>query len=442
MVLSKRLGLFPETSELVSEGQDLRLEIARCNLDVLADQYGTPFYVYDRQTMDNAVAAYRRALVREYPGKSSLTYAGKAFLCLALGQWAAGSDLFLDCSSAGELHIAVESGVERERILVHGVNKNNLDLDAALRQAGVLVIDNLAELKRILEAREKLPGQFLPELWLRFRPGLVVETHHHTQTGQSDSKFGMGRIEIIQAARLCREHSLPLKGLHFHLGSDIQDATPIKEAVRLVSIVMKELREEGWMPDVLCPGGGLGVAYHENQLPHPSIDDYVHLLSSAVVQYCREYNLPLPCLVLEPGRSLVARAGVAVYELGSVKYTENRRWFLLDGGLADNPRPALYQARYSALPVRGLKRTLLHPAWLAGPYCESGDVLIEDLLMPEMQPGERVAVPVSGAYQLSMGSNYNGARKPAVLWLDEGRASLIQRRETLDDLLRRDFPLP
>jgi diaminopimelate decarboxylase len=183
------------------------------------------------------------------------------------------------------------------------------------------------------------------------------------------------------------------------------------------------------------------VPYHEEDLPHPPVEDYVALVARSLVDGCNQRGLPLPVLHFEPGRSLVARAGVSIYRVNAVKRTLSRRWLLLDGGMADNPRPALYGARYSALPVEEPDRPSAGAAYLGGPFCESGDVLIENLEMPEMAPGELVAVPVSGAYHLSMGSNYNGARRPAVLWLEGGQARLIQKRETLDDLLRRDLPL-
>ena len=194
----------------------------------------------------------------------------------------------------------------------------------------------------------------------------------------------------------------------------------------------------GWLPQVVCPGGGWGVPYHEDELPHPGIREYVAFLSKRLVEGCQGRGLPLPLLQLEPGRSLIARAGVALYRVGAVKHTASRLWLLLDGGMADNPRPALYGARYTALPVSSPNRSCDNPAWLAGPFCESGDILIQDLLMPELKEGDLIAIPVSGAYQLSMSSNYNGARRPAVLWLTDGKAQLIQRREELEDLVNRD----
>jgi diaminopimelate decarboxylase len=185
-----------------------------------------------------------------------------------------------------------------------------------------------------------------------------------------------------------------------------------------------------------CPGGGWGVAYHEDELPNPSIESYVRGIAESLVEGCRQHALDLPHLHLEPGRSLVARAGVAIYRVGAVKRRAHKTWLLTDGGMADNPRYALYGAKYSSLTVAGLGRERTEKVSMAGPYCESGDVIIEDLPMPEVHEGELIAIPVAGAYQLSMSSNYNGARRPAVLWLEEGNAKLIVRRETTQDLLK------
>ncbi len=422
----KRLLLFPDTTQI--EGDVLT--IAGCDLAALAETFGTPLYLYDRATLDHAVEAYRQALAAAYPGPSGLTYAGKAFLCRALAEWIGQRGLWLDCSSQGEMAIAVAGGLPPDRILVHGVNKSAADLEAARRHAGVIVVDNLTELARLAER---------PEIWLRFCPDVQVETHAHIQTGRAGSKFGLDEKQVEEAGRLCREKGLPLKGLHFHLGSQFREAAPVTAAVeRTLALAARLGLGEEW---TLSPGGGWGVAYHEDDLPQPEVAAYVQTVAQAVVAGCRRYGLPLPRLQFEPGRSLVARAGVAVYRLGAVKQTGGRRWLLLDGGLADNPRPALYAARYSALPVRGAARPAAGPAWFAGPYCESGDVLIAGLPFPAVEAGEWVAVPVSGAYQLSMASNYNGACRPAVVWLEEGTARLIQRREVPADLLRRDLSL-
>ena len=436
--LYSRLPLFPLTTCLV----DNQLTIANCSLTDLAAEHGTPLYLFDRVTLYAAVAAYRNALAKHYPADSAITYAGKAFLCLALAQWTQQQRLWLDCTGEGELHIAATAGVPRERILVHGVNKSDVDLDAALHHASVLVVDNLSELRRIASTQSKIQSPKSPILWLRIRPNVAVDTHVYRQTGQSTSKFGMSAEEAARAVLLCEEAGLNLEGLHFHQGSHFHDPAPLGPALATVLDLAAELRDRtGWTPRVLCPGGGWGVAYHEDDLPQPSVEAYVKFVAERVVEGCGERNLPLPRLQLEPGRSLIAQAGVALYRVGAVKQSGGRRWLLIDGGLADNPRPALYGSRYSALPVNQPQREPTGEAWLGGPYCESGDVLIEGLPLPDVQPGELLAVPTSGAYHLAMGSNYNGARRPAVLWLEDGVARTIQRRETLDELVARDVRL-
>lgn len=431
-ILKKRLSLFPE-STAVQNGQ---LRIAGLWLAELAEQFGTPLYVYDRSSLDAAVASYRTALA-SLPAHSNLTFAGKAFLNRTIARWAAHQGLWLDCTGAGELYIASQAGVPRSQILVHGVSKSPEDLEAAFAQAGTIVVDNLSELDSILQAAKSRP---CPDLWLRIRPGQAVLTDHvYTQTGQDDAKFGMNFSEAAEAVQRCLLNHLPLRGIHFHQGSHFHDPAPVAPAIDSVLDWLAEMHQStGWYPTTFSPGGGWGVPYHEDDLPHAPVSEYVGLIVRELVAGCAKRSLPLPNLHLEPGRSLVARAGVAIYRINHVKHSATRRWLLLDGGMADNPRPAIYGARYSALPVTNPERDLLGPAWFGGPYCESGDVLIENLPMPEMQAGELVAIPVSGAYHLSMGSNYNGARKPAVLWLQHGHAHLIQRRETLDDLLIRD----
>ena len=269
---------------------------------------------------------------------------------------------------------------------------------------------------------------------------LSVDTHHaHTQTGQHESKFGMTRAEILEAANFCKEHHLPLKGIHFHQGSNFRDTSPLIKAIEIGLDLAKEIGlNEEWH---FSPGGGWGVAYHEDELPQPDTDDYVRIIAEKVVEGCKTRALTLPHLHLEPGRSLIARAGVAIYKVGAIKRRGDKVWILTDGGMTDNPRYAMYGARYSCLTVAGVERLRSgsEAVSIAGPYCESGDVVIENLSMPKVEEGELIAIPVAGAYHLSMSSNYNGARKPAVVLLEEGNARLIVERETTDDLLRRDL---
>ena len=430
--ITDRLALFPDSVRIQSDS----LFIAGHDLTSLAQQHGTPLYIYDRATLDASVADYQSALQKYYPAPSRITYAGKAFLCKALAEWTQTHDLLVDCTGEGEIGMAVAGNVPRQNILVHGVNKSVEDLNTMFERAGTLVVDNLTELRRLadLTANLRSPRE-ASDLWLRLLPGVAVHTHHaHTQTGQHDSKFGMSPEEIVKAAQFCREHDLPLKGIHFHQGSNFRDPEPLLPAIDMALDLAKEIGLSGeWH---FCPGGGWGVAYHEDELPNPSIESYVRGIAESVVEGCQQRGLDLPHLHLEPGRSIVARAGVAIYRVGTVKKRGKKTWLLTDGGMADNPRFALYGARYSCLPVSGLQREGTEKVSIAGPYCESGDILIEDLPMPNVKEGELIAIPVAGAYHLSMSSNYNGARRPAVVWLEEGGARLIIQRETVQDLLK------
>jgi diaminopimelate decarboxylase len=430
-----RLALFPDSTRVQGDS----LFVAGQDLASLAERYGTPLYVYDRLTLDACVAEYQSALRDHYPAPSQITYAGKAFLCKAMAAWTQEHDLFVDCTGEGEISIAVAGGVPRDRLLVHGVNKSTGDIECAIQHAGTIVVDNLTELKRIqLPMIAKHPGGTnlqSPNLWLRLLPGVAVTTHHsHTQTGQHDSKFGMTPAEILQANQISKSAHLNVNGIHFHQGSNFRDPEPLLPAIDLALDLAKQIGlKDEWH---FCPGGGWGVAYHEDELPNPSIESYVRGIAESVLEGCRQRGLDLPHLHLEPGRSLVARAGVAIYRVGAAKRRGDRTWLLVDGGMADNPRHALYSSRYSCLTVAGAGRARTERVSIGGPYCESGDVLIEDLLMPEIQEGELIAIPVAGAYHMSMSSNYNGARRPAVIWLEDGEARVIVRRESVEDLLR------
>ncbi len=434
--MTNRLLLFPNSTTIENDS----LHIAGFPLASLADQYLTPLYIYDRFTLDSSVKSYTDALSTFYPAPSHITYAGKAFLCKAIAEWTQEHNLFVDCTGEGEIAIAAAGGVSRERIRVHGVNKSIDDLKSAIQHAGTIVVDNLTELKTLesnslLLEIQKRASRLQNQIWLRLLPGIAVSTHHsHTQTGQRDSKFGMTREEILAAAKFCKDNNLSLNGIHFHQGSNFRDPEPLIPAIEMALNLAKEIAFKGeWH---FCPGGGWGVAYHEDELPNPSIESYVRGIAEAVIEGCQARGLDLPHLHLEPGRSLVARAGVAIYRVGTVKRRGDKVWVLTDGGMADNPRYALYGARYSCLPVSGTSRERSEKTSIAGPYCESGDVIIENLSMPKLEEGELIAVPVSGAYQLSMSSNYNGARRPAVLMLEDGNAKLIVQRETVDDLLK------
>ena len=428
------LQLFPDRTKIKNDA----LTIAGQDLSSLADKYGTPLYIYDQATMENAIAEYKRCLASHYPGLASITYAGKAYLCTAIAQWTQHHNLWLDCTGEGEIAIAKAGSVSSDNLLVHGVNKSDEDIKSALEHVGTIVVDNLSELSRLADQFPNSNFQF-PSLWLRLQPGLAVDTHAYTQTGQHSSKFGMEREELMEAVQFCRERGLPLTGLHFHLGSQFRDPAPLKPAIELALDIAKQIGFSGdWH---FSPGGGWGVAYHEDELPQPEIESYIQLIAETIFETCQQLGLDLPHLHIEPGRSIIARAGVAIYRVNTVKRQGEHTWLLVDGGMADNPRHALYGARYSALTVASPNRERSERVHIAGPFCESGDVIIKDLPMPKIEEGELIAVPMSGAYQLSMSSNYNGARRPAVVWLGKCEIQLIQRRETIKDLRQRDFEL-
>ena len=430
-LLQNRLPLFPASTQVIQD----HLVINGCDLRDLADQFGTPLYIYDRAEMDSAAESYRRLLSASWPGLWSVTYAGKAFLCSAIAQWALSREFFVDCTGAGEISIAVNAGLSSKNILMHGVNKSREDLQAALKYAGTIVVDNLSELNRLVVLSSTAT---IPDLWLRFQPGSSVDTHAYTQTGHADSKFGMNREQILEAVKICRQHDLPLCGLHFHQGSQFRDPEPLGDGIdRVLDLVQEIGFKDSWH---LSPGGGWGISYHEDDLPHPSLEMYVRFVSENLLAGCKKRGLVIPHLHLEPGRSLVARAGVALYSVGTVKQTAGKTWLLIDGGMADNPRHALYGARYSCLTVNSPFSEPTGLVSIAGPYCESGDVLIEQIALPDVKENELIAIPVSGAYHISMASNYNGARRPAVVMLENGNPLLIQARETPDDLFRRDKP--
>ncbi len=238
----------------------------------------------------------------------------------------------------------------------------------------------------------------------------------------------------MQAVQFSKSANLPVNGIHFHLGSNFRDPEPLIPSIDIALDLAKEIGFHGeWH---FSPGGGWGVSYHEDELPNPAIESYVRGIAESLLEGCHQRGLDLPHLHLEPGRSLIARAGVAIYRVGAVKQRGDRIWLLTDGGMADNPRHALYGVRYSCLTVTGLSRERNEKVSIGGPHCESGDVVIEDLLMPNVAEGELIAIPMAGAYHMSMSNNYNGARRPAVLWLEEGSAKLIIQRETIQDLLK------
>ncbi|HIQ04381.1 MAG TPA: diaminopimelate decarboxylase [Anaerolineae bacterium] len=423
------------TTQITSEGH---LTVGGCDCVHLAGEFGTPLYVYDAMTLREQAKAYRRALAEAYPGLAEVAYASKAFLCPELARFWAVEGLGLDVVSEGELAIALAGGFPAVRIHFHGNNKTLAELALAL-DAGVgrIVVDNLQELALLERLAEERGRQ--QAIWLRLTPGVEVHTHAYRRTGHWASKFGLSAEDAWQAARRAvRSPMLDLVGLHCHLGSQFFEPEPLRQGVAfLLDFAARLAGAFDWGLKELSPGGGWGVPYTPEDPPAP-IERCVQSVVQAIVERCHEHHLPVPRLILEPGRSLIARASVALYTVGSIKRAPDGTCYVaVDGGLADNPRPALYQARYMAFLANRADELADTTVSVVGPYCESSDVLIRTASLPAPKTGDLLAVPVSGAYQLSMASNYNGALRPAAVLVENGEARLLQRRETLEDLLRK-----
>ena len=405
------------------------LTIANQDLERLAEQYGTPLYLYDAATIHQQVNTLQSLLKQAYPGQSLVAYAAKAYFSEGISRKLAAMGLGIDVVSLGELELALRGGFAPGVLHLHGNNKSEEELAAALEiHAQAIVVDSLDEL-RLLESLAARRGKNKARIWLRVTPTVQGHTHAHIDTSGANSKFGL-HIENGQAAEAIRYARasawLDLVGLHMHLGSQFFEPEIYSEAVHQL---YQLAQSENFQPQEFSPGGGWGVRYTPAD-PQDAYAPWLEAVCESVIAECARLGWPLPRLILEPGRSLVARAGVAVYRVGAQKTTPSGlRIVAVDGGLADNPRHALYQARYTALAVKQANATNVSQARLVGKFCESGDVLIPAVDLPQVERGDLIAVPVAGAYQLSMASNYNLAPRPAVLWLDENGVELLQKRE-------------
>jgi diaminopimelate decarboxylase len=395
------LELFPDSAAV--EGGELTLGgVAAADL---AAEFGTPLVVYCEETIRARARAYRAAA----PG-ALVVYGTKAFPNVMVMRVLAEEGLGADVSTLGELRFAQAAGVPPERLVVHGNNKSDEELRAAAEGgAAFVVLDSVEELERARAAGvERMLG--------RVTPGIAAETHEAIRTGHVGSKFGMSPEEALGIRDA-------LAGLHVHIGSQLLSTAGAQQTLRWLN---RYLAQSGWSPDVVDLGGGLGVPTHPNEAA-PSISELVELLVGDLETDAR--------LILEPGRSLVGQAGVTLYRVGSVKRAGERIWAAVDGGLSDNPRPQLYGAKYTAVLANRASEGPALTIGIAGKHCESGDVLIDAVDLPEPRRGDLVAVPATGAYTLSMGSNYNAVPRPAAVLAFAGNVGLIRRREDTDDLL-------
>jgi diaminopimelate decarboxylase len=418
--------LFPDTAS-VDDGE---LSVAGIRLSALAMEFGTPLVVYDRETILAAVRAYRSAAPDAF-----IVYGVKAFPNTAVLQLLDGEGIGADVSTLGELELALRAGVPGEGLVVHGNNKSDEELAAAAgAQVAFVVVDAPDEVQRAAEAGV---GRIL----IRVTPGVEADTHPSIRTAHEGSKFGLPPDDALEALRRAQKAGLEVAGVHVHVGSQLMDASAGLATVDWIADFSVRCRDElGWAPEVVDLGGGLGIQYVEGEAPQ-SIADFVGELLRRVSDAWAERDLPPPRLVLEPGRSLVGRAGVTVYEIGVVKRVAGDKTYVaVDGGMSDNPRPQLYDAAYSGLLANRAEEEPSGKYVVAGKHCESGDVMIHDLPLPSPRRGDLLAVPATGAYALSMASNYNVVPKPAAVLVSEGEAQLIRRRETIDDVLRLEVP--
>ncbi|MBT9135565.1 MAG: Diaminopimelate decarboxylase [Firmicutes bacterium] len=417
------------------------LEIGGCDTVELAEEFGTPLYIMDEELMRQNCAAYRDTLAEIYPN-SQVAYAGKAFLTMAMCRLVAEEGLALDVVSGGEIYTGLAAGFPAEKMIFHGNNKSLAEIELALKSGvGRFVVDSHAELELLSELAAATGKK--AAIYLRVKPGIEAHTHHFIQTGQLDSKFGLGladgeAMRAVQAA--AKMKGLELKGLHCHIGSQIFDLEPFKlAAVVMLDFCGEIYRQTGLIMEELDLGGGVGIRYLRQDKPCP-LADFARLIAATVKEKCAEASLPLPKLLLEPGRSIVGEAGTTLYTVGTIKEVPGiRKYVAVDGGMMDNLRTALYDAKYEAVLANRANDPAEEIVSIAGKACESGDMLIWDILLPKLGRGDLLACLSTGAYHYSMSNNYNRFPRPAVVFVGGGRADLVVARETYDDLIKNDL---
>lgn len=419
------------------------LHIANHSVSDLVQKFGTPLYIYDRATIMHSCDSYFRAFQEYYRASTfKILYASKAYLAPLIAQLIAQQGMGLDVVSGGELLVAQLAKFPLERITFHGNNKTDYELRLAL-EAGVgrIVLDNWNEIERLTRIADEMHMQ--PFVSLRIALDVDTDTHRYLQTGHATSKFGfpLSTGEARTAiSHILKEEKLKLLGLHAHNGTMLRETKPYEESIeRLLQLAEDVYRETQWWPEEISPGGGWAVETPEN-FSVPGVETLAQALELSLMNSLSttDKTLPAPTIIIEPGRSIIARAGVAIYRIGARKHTAGGITYLfVDGGMADNIRPALYGAHYHALPVERVSASLQEDVRIAGRYCESGDVLIENVALPYMKEDDLIALPMAGAYCLPMASNYNLVPRPAALLVDEESVQVMERRETIADLMSR-----
>lgn len=414
---------------------------AGCDTVYLAKKYGTPLYIVSEDIIIDRIDEIKNKFIQKYDNVG-VVYASKAFLTKEMARIIKREGIGMDVVSGGELYTAIQVNFPPERIVFHGNNKSYEELEMAVDYGvGRIVVDNLYE----LEILNHIGKQYKKEIDILFRitPGVNSHTHRYIQTGQVDSKFGIPMVDDIIYDAIEKALNLPninLLGFHFHIGSQILDNITYLEAVRNVMKLMKDGKDRfNFETQELNTGGGYGIQYGGGEERKP-IDFYTDAIMEEVYKGCKQYDLKLPRIVIEPGRWIIGEAGITLYTIGSIKEIPNVRTYVsINGGMTDNPRPSLYEAKYNALVANKIDKEPVQVATIAGKCCESGDILIWDLKLPKVVPGDILAVLSTGAYNYSMASNYNKIPKPPVVMIKDGVDRLIVKRESYEDMLRNEI---
>jgi len=420
--------------------QQGHLEIGGCDTVELARQFGTPLYIMDEAHIRDICRQYHSSFVKGMEN-TEVIYASKAFLTLAMCRIIEEEGLGLDVVSGGELYTALQANFSPSHIYFHGNNKSREELSMAIK-AGVwrIVVDNFYEMSVLNDLAKEMNQQV--NILLRISPGIEAHTHEYIQTGQIDSKFGFTLSNGTADRALDLAFSYPnlvVKGLHAHIGSQIFELDSFRHEVQIMVKYLKDIHlRTNCLLQELNLGGGFGIYYASGDEP-AKISDYAKTVQDALEEICQSQSFPLPKIIIEPGRSIVGTAGTTLYSIGSIKEIPGiRKYVAVDGGMADNPRPALYQARYEAVVANRLNKEPTESVSITGKCCESGDMLICDIELPKVNSGDLLAVSSTGAYNYSMSSNYNRLTRPEVVLVKDGHADIIVKRETYSDLLRND----
>ena len=408
----------------------------------LAKQYGTPLYVMDEGLIREHCRSFKESMDRYYGGEGLVCYASKAFCCNAMCRIMLEEGLGLDVVSEGELYTALSVGFPPEKLCFHGNNKTDSELSFALEKGvGRIIVDNIYELERLNRLAEETGRS--ANIMYRIKPGIDAHTHNFIMTGQIDSKFGFAletgeAYEAVKKAIECSH--INLVGLHCHIGSQIFDIDPFVKAAEVMLTFIAKIKDElGFEVKELYLGGGFGIKYTEEDAP-VAYDKYMEKVSEKVKEVCAEKNVKLPFILIEPGRSIAAPAGITLYTVGGRKEIPNIRTYVsIDGGMCDNPRYALYQSKYDVEVANKANLPKSETVTVAGKCCETGDLIGEGMPIQPVEPGDILAVLATGAYNYSMSSNYNRIPKPAVVMLRDGKSRVVVKRETLEDIVRNDI---